>query len=205
MRIYIDTSYFMSHFIYYMRKIPTKLKKRPFTYQQAVAEGLNLRSFRKLVADGAFEQVARGVYLPSKPDYSEEDQYRVATLIVGTPSSICLISALSHYDLTDIIPKKTWIMVPNTKRSQSTELKLQRLRNPDWQIGIAKCDGYSITTIERTVVDAICAKAKIGTQVAVEALRKSTQSKQTTLSKIMNTAKQLGVLHRILPYIEALS
>jgi predicted transcriptional regulator of viral defense system len=188
-----------------MRKVPAQLKKGPFTYQQAIAQGLNLRSFRELVAAGAFEQVVRGVYTPKGRDYSEEDQFRVATLIVGEPSAICLISALSYYDLTDIIPKKTWIMVPDTKRSQLPGLKVQRHRSPDWNIGIEMHDGYSMTSVERTIVEAICNRAKIGTQVSVEALRKSVQTKQTTLSKIMNMAKQLGVLHRVLPYIEALS
>jgi len=188
-----------------MLKVPAKLKKRPFSYQQAIDQGLNHRTFRELVAEGIFEQVTHGVYRPAQGDYNEEDQYRVATLVVGTPSAICLISALAHYDLTDIIPKKTWIMVPNTKRSQCSNLKLQRQRTPQWNIGINTCDGYDITSIERTVVDAICAKNKIGTQVAVEALRRSTQSKKTNLSKIMAMAKQLGVLHRVLPYIEALA
>jgi predicted transcriptional regulator of viral defense system len=190
-----------------MIKIPTKLKKRPFTYQQAIAAGLNLRNFRSLVAKGTFTQITRGVYLPTMGnwDYNEEEQFRVATLVVGTPSAVCLISALSFYNLTDLIPKKVWIMVPNSKRTQDKQIKAQRIRNPNWDIGIKKDNGYSITSIERTVVDAICAKNKIGTNTAVEALRRAVKSKQTTYSKIMEMAKQLEVLHRVLPYIEALT
>jgi predicted transcriptional regulator of viral defense system len=188
-----------------MSKIPAALKKAPFTYRQAKAYGLDQRSLQELVASGVFEQVVRGIYRPAKTDYNEEDQYKVATLLVGEPSSICLVSALAHYGLSDVIPKKTWVMVPHTKRSNYNDLKLQRSRTPDWSIGIEKHNGYSITTIERTIVEAICNRSKIGTQVAVEALRKAVQFKKTNLSKIMSMAKQLDVLHRVLPYIEALS
>ena len=188
-----------------MSKVPAALKKAPFTYRQAKAHGLNQLSIRELVSSGTLELVARGVYRTTKSDYNEEDQYRVATLLVGDPSAICLISALSYYGISDVIPRKTWIMVPHTKRSQYKELKLQRTRAPTWDVGIDAHNGYNITNIERTIVEAICNRTTIGTQIAIEALRRSVQSKKTTLSKIMSMAKQLEVLHRVLPYIEALS
>ncbi len=159
----------------------------------------------KLIAEGAVELVARGVYRASKVSLSDEDQFQVATLRVGSPSAICLLSALSYYDLTDAIARKTWIMVPASKRTRYYDLKLLRSRNPNWQIGIEKGQGYWITTLERTIVDALCARTRIGTQVATGALRKAVQSKKTTLGKIMDMAKQLGVVHRIRSYIEALS
>lgn len=190
-----------------MTKIPSKLKKKPFTYRQAIAAGLNLRTLRSLVEKGFFSQITRGVYLPTMGnwDYNEEEQFRVATLVVGRPSSVCLISALSFYNLTDLIPKEVWIMVPNSKRTQNKQIKVQRLRNPKWDVGVQMNDGYSITSVERTVVDAICAKNKIGVNTAAEALRRAVKSKQTTYSKVMDMAKQLEVLHRVLPYIEALT
>ena len=188
-----------------MGQVPSELQKKPFTLSQAAKLGMSRYVLGKLVAKGIVELVARGVYCVSKGDISEEDQYRVASLRVGSPSAICLVSALSHHGLTDTIPRKTWIMVPVSKRSKYPDLKLLRTRNPEWQVGIEKHDGYSVTSLERTIVDAICARVRIGTQIATEALRKAVQSKKTTLGKIMDVAKRLGVVHRIRPYIEALS
>lgn len=188
-----------------MGQLPSQLREKPFTLSQAAKLGMSRYLLGKLVSEGVVELVARGVYRASKGDISEEDQYRVAALRVGAPSAICLVSALSHYGLTDTIPRKTWIMVPASKRTRYSDLKLLRTRNPEWQIGIEKHDGYSITTLERTIVDALCARMRIGTQIATEALRKAIQSKKTTLGKIMDVAKQLGVIHRVRPYIEALS
>lgn len=188
-----------------MGQLPSEIRGKPFTLSQAKKLGMSRYLLVKLVSEGVVELVARGVYRASKGDISEEDQFRVATLRVGTPSAICLLSALSHYGLTDTIARKTWIVVPASKRTRYPDLKLLRSRNPEWQVGIKKCDGYSITTLERTIVDALCARARIGTQIATEALRKAIQSKKTTPGRIMDMAKQLGVVHRVQPYIEALS
>ncbi len=188
-----------------MQKIPKPLKKSPFTYRQAMDQGLTQRALQYLVESGDLEHVSRGIYRTAGQDYSEEDQYRAATLLMGAPSAICLISALSHYGVTDLIPKKTWIVVPHTKRSQHRELKLQRSRSPEWDIGIESRQGYNITSLERTLVEAICYRNKIGTSTAINALRKAVSSKKTSLSKIMAMAKQLSVLHRVLPYIETLA
>ena len=188
-----------------MRRLPPDLLKKPFTLSHALKQGVTRYQLAGLVKEGVIELVARGVYRATQADYSEEDQYRVATLKVGQPSAICLLSALAHYGLTDAIPKKTWIMVPEAKRSRYEGLKAVRARDPRWQVGVEERDGYAMTTLERTVVDAICARTRVGTQIAAESLRRAVQSKKTTLGKIMDMANRLGVAHRVRPYIEALS
>jgi len=194
----------MGQFIF-MPSLPKALKKVPFTYGQAKKAGLTQADLRQFQKSGMIEQVYRGVYRSTSRDFSEEDQFRSATLVVGLPSAICLVSALSQWGITDIIPKKTWILVPHEKKSLVQDLKLVRSRNPSWNIGIESREGYCITSIERTIVEAIYFRNKIGTSVAVNALRNAVNSKKTSLSKILSIAKELGVLHKILPYIEALS
>ena len=188
-----------------MRNLPSKLQEKPFTLRQAAQLGLSFYELSKLVSSGVVEQMARGIYRAAGGDIGEEEQYRVATLRVGTPSAICLLSALSHYHLTDVIPKKTWIMVPGQKRTSDRTVKLFRARNPNWKIGIQREDGYSITSIERTLVDCLTQRSRLGTNTSMAALRTAVESKKTMLSKVLEMAKELGVVHRILPYIEALS
>jgi len=188
-----------------MKKLPRSLQKTFFTTKKAKTHGLDGHALRALVNAGVLEQPARGIYRVAGSDYDEEAQFEVATMIAGRPSAICLISALFHYGLTDVVPKKTWIMVPNEKRSRSRELKLHRTRTPDWNIGIVKHKSYSITSVERTIVEAICYRHKLGSTIGVEALRKSVQNQKITLGKVMDMAKKLGVLPRLIPYIEALA
>jgi predicted transcriptional regulator of viral defense system len=188
-----------------MGQLPSRLREKPFTLSQAAELGVSRYRLLKLVSEGRVEQLARGIYRVSKGDINEEDQYRAAALRVGEPSAICLISALAQYGLTDVIPKKTWILVPNSKRTAYPDLKLLRTRNPEWHIGIERRDGYSITSLERTIVDCLNYRTKIGTQIGIEALRKATNSKKTTLGRVFDVAVKLGVAHRIRSYVEALS
>ncbi len=188
-----------------MKKIPKTLRKGPFTYKQALAAGLNLRSVRKLVTDGQCYTVAKGIYMPSDLDYNEENQFKTATLIVGQKSAICLLSALSIYGLTDQIPRQTWVIVPGTKRTQERSLKILRMKDPQWDVGINKKSEYSITSVERTIVEAFFYKRMLGTNVAVESLREGIRKKLTTASKVIDMAKKLGCVHRLLPYLEAMA
>lgn len=187
-----------------MAKLPKTLQNGPFTYKQAMAAGLNLRAVRQLVADGQCYTVAKGVYMPTSVDYNEVNQFKAATLVVGEPSAICLVSALSVYGLTDVIPRKTWITVPAKKRTQISTLKVLRQSDPQWSIGIEK-DGYMVTSIERTLVESFCYKNMIGSTVPIEALREAVRKKLTTPSKVLDMAKKMKVVHRILPYLEAIA
>lgn len=186
-----------------MAKLPRALQKGPFTYKQALKAGLNLRKVRQLLVDEQCYTVAKGIYMPTNIEYNEENQFKVATLIVGPRSAISLLSALSSYGLTDVIPRKTWITVPAIKRTQILSLKLLRQSNPQWTIGIERREGYCITTIERTLVESLCYKNMIGASIPIEATREAIRKKLTSGSKVLEMAKKMGVVHRILPYLEA--
>ena len=188
-----------------MWKLLENLANKPFTPLQAEEKGLTRHQLRALVSEGSVEQLARGIYRVAQADISEEDQFRVASLRVGKPSAVCLVSALAHYHLTDTIPKKTWIMVPISKRTTARDLKVFRTRNPDWEIGVEERDGYAITSLERTIVDCLTYRARVGARIGIEGLRRAIENKVTTLGKIMDMAVKLKSDHRIRPYIEALS
>ena len=79
--------------------------------------------------------------------------FQEACAYIGTPSAISLLSALSYYNLTDTIPNKIWLIVPISKRTRRRDLRLLRITNPHWDIGIDKKQGYWITSINRTLVD----------------------------------------------------
>lgn len=186
--------------------LPKSLRKEPFSLKEADQAGLTKYTITKLILAGVLERLQRGIYQVSERAHMDtEDTYRSATLRCGLPSAICLLSALEYYHLTDQIPAKTWVLVPNNKRVQSNDLRLVRSRIPQWEIGIRKCNGYWITTPERTLIDCLLAKRIVGSSVALEALKQAAKSKKINLSDIVDMAKMMGVLHQILAYIEVLS
>ena len=182
-----------------------RLPKQPFTYKDAIANGITRHTLRQLLNDGYIERVERGLYQTSVSDFSDQEMFVRAIKKINPPSAIALLSALSYYELTDIIPKKVWIMVPYTKRSVIKNIRLYRSKNPLWDIGITKIDGFTITTLDRTIVDSLTHPTVIPTRVGLDALKTALNRKKTTLSKIIDMSNLLKVKHKILPYIEALS
>ncbi len=185
--------------------LPKILKGKPFTYKDACYHGLSQYSLRKLLETGEIERLEHGLYRVINEDISEEDMYRAAIRKVGHPAVVCLLSALSHYDLTDVIPKQVWLMVPKEKRVKSLSIKLYRARDPHWKVGIVSKEGYSITSLERTIVDSLTLKTLRISRLGIDALKLAVSDKKTSAGKIIQMASDLGVKHRILPYIEVLA
>ena len=180
-------------------------KKSIFTRGEALAAGLTVYGLRQLIARGTIEKVNRGVYRVSSAEVSEEESYKAASLRIGFPSAICVLTALSHYQLTDAIPKKAWLLVDASKRTGHRDIRLLRARNAHWKVGIEKRGGYWLTSLERTLVESVIYRRFIGSNVAMEAVRRAVREEKTTLGDLMDMAKQLGVRDRLRPYIEALA
>ena len=185
--------------------LPPRLKKAPFTFKEALAAGLTQYRLRLLLSSGEIERVERGLYAAAYQEPSDETLFVRATKRVGVPAVVCLLSALSHYDLTDAIPKQVWLMVPTETRVKSSSIKLYRARDPMWRVGVISHGSYSMTTIERTIVDALTLKAIISPRMGIDALKRAIATKKTTGTKVLHLASALGVHHRVVPYVEALS
>jgi len=180
-----------------------RLNKQRFGFKDLEKLGLGYYRFRKLISEGVIEKVARGVYQKDGTNYSEDDNFITATAIIGKPCAICMLSALEYYKLTDHIAKKTWLMVLVQKRTSVANIKLFRRKNPKWNIGIENKRTYSITNIERTLVEAIVYRRMLGSDISMSALRKALKDKITTLDKVWKMAGELGYKNRIKSIIEA--
>lgn len=185
--------------------LPPRLKRAPFTFKEALAAGLTQYRLRLLLSSGEIERVERGLYAAADQELSDDTLFARATKRVGVPAVVCLLSALSHYELTDAIPKQVWLMVPKEKRVKSSSIKLYRARDPMWRVGVVSHGGYSITTIERTIVDALTLKALISPRMGIDALKSAIATKKTTATNVLRLASAMGVHHRVIPYVEALS
>jgi predicted transcriptional regulator of viral defense system len=180
-----------------------RLNKQRFGFKDFKKLGLSYYEFRKLISEGLIEKVARGVYQKAGKNYSEEDNFITATSVIGKPCAICMLSALEYYKLTDHIAKKTWLMVSITKRTSVANIRLFRRKNPKWNIGVENKKTYSITNIERTLVETIVYRSILGSDISIAALKKALKYKKTTLDKIWKMAGKLGFKNRIKSIIEA--
>ena len=186
-------------------RIPKPLRNRPFSLKEVLNKGLSRYYFEQLKSQGAIEKIAWGTYRSTREDLSEEDLFCAAMLKAGKPSAICLLSALSFYDLTDEITRKVWVMVPAGKVLHAKHIKLLRVAHPKWNIGIISHSEYRITSLERTLVDCLTHRRQLGSRIGIDALRVALERKKTTLKQIYDMASKLEVAHRIESYIEVLS
>lgn len=95
-------------------------------------------------------------------------------------------------------------MVEQQKRTIHRDLHVIRVLHPKWNIGIETHKGYKITSIERTLVEAIIGRRYLGPMLGIESLKLALIEKKTTLAKVIDMASKLGFLNRIKHVIEVL-
>ena len=182
-----------------------KLKSNTFSRKQIEGLGLTGNHIQELLKSGHIVRVNRGVYQIAGENLSDDEIFHAASIRIKGKSAVCLLSALAYYNLTDAIPKKTWLMVDEQTHSSHKDIRVCRTRNPNWKVGIVENKNYSITSVERTLVDCLVYKKIIGPNVAISAIKSAIREKKTTLSKVAKMSQLLGVEHRIFQYIESLS
>lgn len=201
----VDSNYILWHLCIMAKKTAlSRIGKTPITTKELERQGISRNEIQGLVQAEKILRIGRGVYQLSEVELSDENQYRAATKRIKGPTAVCLLSALAHYNLTDEIPKRVWLLVDANRKSYLKDVRLFRSHKPRWKVGIMEAEGYRITTLERTIVDAILYQHKLGT-LGTDALKKALSAKQTTASKIMEMAERLGVAERVLPYLQVLA
>lgn len=146
------------------------------------------------------ERLAPGIYcFPNhriETDFRWEDMIRI---LVQIPDGIvCLITALSIYELTDEISRKFWIAIPNNQRAPKIKrTRFIRMRNTKLGLTTLKMGKIRIRIFdqERTVLDTF---RYLDKEVAIKALKRFL-SKNSDTRKLQKYAKQLRI--PITPYL----
>lgn len=191
-----------------MKKLYSLLKELPnkdiFTLKDAYKAGISRYYLSKLIDAELILQVKKGVFqnhrLRSTEEDAQEVSFRATTAKLKERSIICLWSALSYYDITEQIPSNIWLWVPYPYGA--TFVKTIRVKNLDFSIGVEEHDGFSVTSIERTLIECFLHPKYVAVSESFAALKESLKDKKTSMKKILAVAKQMRVEERIYPFIE---
>jgi predicted transcriptional regulator of viral defense system len=155
-----------------------------FAAYQARSVGFSLERLSVNVKTGRFQCVAHGIYRLSQFPGSQHEDLFVAWLRTGPDSVISHESALSVYDLSEVLPGEIHVIIPRTvsRRREGIRLHINHLREDE----ITAREGLPITTVERTIADV--AFSGLAEDQVQKAIRDAIRRGLTTRQKLINMA-----------------
>jgi predicted transcriptional regulator of viral defense system len=164
----------------------------------------------ELAKEGVVTRRGRGIY--TLPDAPITENHSYAEAVKRVPRGIiCLISALRFHGLTMQNPAEVWVAIPRGEwqpKSDGLRLRIVQFSGKALTTGIEthQIEGVKIavTNVARTVVDCFKFRNKIGTDVAVEALRDGWNKKRFTMKDLWHYAGVYRMSRVMMPYLETL-
>ena len=162
-------------------------------------------------AEGALVRQARGVYMAKR--HAVTAHHSLAQVAKRVPTAVfCLLTALRFHGLTTQAPAEVWIALPEKARKprlDSPQLHVARFSGPALTEGIEtkEIEGVEIRIYSpaKTVADCFKYRNKIGTDVAVEALRDYTRRFRGGATELARFARICRVTRVMQPYLDAIS
>lgn len=176
--------------------------------KEILSAGIHPRTLYAMRDAGELEALGRGLFrLSDLPPLGEPDLITVAKRI--PQAVLCLISALAFHHLTTQVPHRVQIALPRSARHPSLRyppIEVFRFSEAfDSGIEIHSLDRVNVRvySAEKSLADAFKYRNKIGTDVAVEALRAYLSRRKPRLEQILNHARASRVERVMRPYLEA--
>jgi len=171
--------------------------------------GVTRTQIRRLVERGVIERVGWGLY--RDPHQEPTELADLAEVARRVPEGVaCLLSALRFHHLTTQNPFEVWLAVDRKAwrpRLEHPPLRLVYLSGPSFEEGaeVHDVEGVPVRVFSpaKTVADCFKFRHKVGTEVAVEALRAFRESRPKQLADVWHYARIDRVGAVMQPYLEA--
>ena len=173
-------------------------------------DGLSREGLRRLAARGDVERAARGVYL--SPAASRSPYRDLLVVAARVPNGVfCLLSALAFHRLTTEMPHEVWLAVGLKARTPAVDrppVRVVRLSEAPLTAGVEthleQGVPLQVFSAAKTVADCFKFRGKVGTDVAVAALRDGWRQQRFTIDELWHFAGVCRVAAVMRPYLEVL-
>lgn len=150
---------------------------KSITPKSSLEAGFTRHELYQAVLSGSLEKVARGIYVPNNSPPSDWEMVEAATR--RPEATICLISALAHYNLTDEIPAALDVAIPRGTRIPAGRptIKWHSFDRNSFSVERMEIDIWGsemrigIYSPERTIIDAFRLRSEVGYETARDALK----------------------------------
>jgi len=180
------------------------------TRKKLISEGISDYFIKQFEAEGVIERVKQGLFKLNKSTLENEELLVISAQI--PKGVICLLSALSYYELTTYTPWQYFVAIPRhysvPKTIENPPIKVIYFPPKQYNTGIEKVkvgehSHFLIYDMEKTICDTIRYKDKYGADIMKEALKNYVRRRDKNLSKLVQYAETLQVqdIHKYLEVI----
>ena len=184
--------------------------KKFFTNAELKDLGYSHYKIGKLEESGVLSRINRSTYENLSYKGDENDFFYAE--VVAPNGVICLMSAARYYELTTFLPDVIDVAIQRKGKISTLpawpEIKVFYFDSPRMETGVREvsdgCNRFHIFDIEKTVVDIISYRNKIGIEETAEVLRNYLKRRDCCIDKLYAYAKILHCAQLIRTYLEVL-
>ena len=188
-----------------LNAIQSLLTQPSFTADEAKKFGVFPAHLAYYIKKGQIKRLGRGIYQGIDFQYplnyfQWEDLIEAVNSVPG--GVVCLISALSIYDITEQIARQHWIAVPHSTSIKARRLtRIVRFRNMELGKTTIDLGGIQIPIFdrERTIIDSFRLLSRENAIKALKMALAKMGKERIDLKKLQEYAKKLR--YNILPYL----
>ncbi|GGH61517.1 transcriptional regulator [Paenibacillus silvae] len=176
-----------------------------------IKAGVSPYHIKKLEFIGEIERIKQGLYRQSGLIQEMPDEMVEVTKLIPK-GVICLLSALSYYELTTYNPWEYQIAIHRSSKKPKLPdyppIKIIYLADAQYNIGIDEVDiNGSVVRIydrEKTICDMVRYREKLGMDLMKEGLRNYLKSSNKNITKLVSYADKLRIQTVLQKYLEVL-
>ena len=178
--------------------------------KELIAGGLTYYKINKLVNEGRLIRLNKSYYENAYFEGEDNDFYYVYPY---TPEGVvCLLSAAVYYGLSNFRPDSIEVAVPKKKNVSTLPdwpiFKLYYFEDYRYSLGIENVisvkDSFKIYDIEKTVVDVLYYRNKVGIEETKEILTNYLSRRDRNLNKLIQYSERLKCHDILKTYLEVL-
>ncbi len=181
-----------------------------FSIQELKDKGLSYYKINQLIKQGILIKLNKNYYENTNFDGEESDFYYAYAYVPN--GVICLLSAAVHYNLSTHRPDAIDIAIPRKARVSTLpewpELKIYYFTDERFSVGAEIIEvgknKFRIYDVEKTVVDIVFYREKMGIEETKEVLSNYLHRKDRNLNKLIRYAEMLKCEDTINKYLEVL-
>lgn len=180
-------------------------KKGIFTTMEACDMGFSQPTVSRLAAQGVLVRLDRGLFKHVDADiHPKDEEFALGCHLFGGKSYVGAYTALFDWGLADAPPQVTWMLIPYSTRPKRVDCYKSIQTKMSFSVGILNRRFYRIAGLERSILEVMKYHKRFGWPTAVNAAREALKGQMTTLGRLGDMSRKLGLEKVFQDNIEAI-